>query len=98
MRWAFGTGSRGGRPVLTRLGDVEGDSAVVSSRVWTIPNVLSFLRLALVPVFLWLVLAGEDGPALLVLVFASVTDFLDGWLARRLRQESRLGQLLDPAA
>ncbi|MFE4470632.1 CDP-alcohol phosphatidyltransferase family protein [Leifsonia sp. NPDC056824] len=70
----------------------------VSSRVWTIPNVLSFFRLALVPVFLVFVITGEDALALLVLVVSSVTDFLDGWLARRLNQVSRLGQLLDPAA
>ncbi|WP_233265635.1 CDP-alcohol phosphatidyltransferase family protein [Leifsonia sp. AG29] len=62
------------------------------------PNVLSFFRLALVPVFLWLIVVGEDGFALLVLVVSSITDFLDGYLARRLHQVSRLGQLLDPAA
>lgn len=70
----------------------------VSSRVWTVPNVLSFFRLALVPVFLAFVITGEDALALLVLVVSSVTDFLDGWLARKLNQVSRLGQLLDPAA
>lgn len=70
----------------------------VSSRILTVPNLLSFVRLALVPVFLLLVLLGEDLLALLVLVFSSVTDFLDGVLARRLDQVSRLGQLLDPAA
>ncbi|CAM5332930.1 CDP-alcohol phosphatidyltransferase family protein [Leifsonia shinshuensis] len=70
----------------------------VSSRVWTIPNVLSFFRLALVPVFLAFVVTGEDALALLVLIVSSITDFLDGWLARRLNQVSRLGQLLDPAA
>jgi len=76
---------------------VDGVGAV-SSRVWTIPNVLSFFRLALVPVFLAFVVTGEDALALLVLIVSSVTDFLDGWLARRLNQVSRLGQLLDPAA
>lgn len=70
----------------------------MSTRIVTIPNVLSLLRLALVPVFLLLVLAGEDILALAVLVFSSVTDFLDGVLARRLNQVTRLGQLLDPAA
>ncbi|MFF1879371.1 CDP-alcohol phosphatidyltransferase family protein [Leifsonia sp. NPDC058230] len=70
----------------------------VSSRVWTIPNVLSFVRLALVPVFLVFVIRGQDALALLVLVVSSITDFLDGYLARRLNQVSRLGQLLDPAA
>lgn len=70
----------------------------VSSRVFTIPNILSFIRLLLVPVFLTLIVRGEDGFALLVLVISSVTDYLDGVLARRLHQVSRLGQLLDPAA
>jgi cardiolipin synthase len=70
----------------------------VSSRVFTIPNILSFLRLLLVPVFLVLIVRGQDAFALLVLVVSSLTDFLDGILARRLNQVSRLGQLLDPAA
>ncbi|BDZ66187.1 CDP-diacylglycerol--glycerol-3-phosphate 3-phosphatidyltransferase [Agromyces mangrovi Wang et al. 2018] len=69
-----------------------------ASRVWTIPNVLSMLRLALVPVFLGLIVAGLDIAALVVLVVASLTDLLDGYLARRLGQVTRLGQLLDPAA
>jgi len=71
---------------------------VDASRVWTIPNVLSMLRLALVPVFLGLIVAGMDIAALVVLVVASLTDLLDGYLARRLGQVTRLGQLLDPAA
>lgn len=66
--------------------------------MWTVPNVLSFIRLALVPVFLWLIVQGHDVAALLVLVVSSATDFLDGYLARRLNQITRLGQLLDPAA
>ncbi|HEV7184569.1 MAG TPA: CDP-alcohol phosphatidyltransferase family protein [Leifsonia sp.] len=64
----------------------------------TVPNVLTFFRLALVPVFLTFIVVGEDALALLVLVVSSITDFLDGYLARRLDQVSRLGQLLDPAA
>jgi len=71
---------------------------VVSSRIITIPNLLSLFRLAMVPVFLMLVVAGEDVFALAVLVLSSATDFLDGVLARRLNQVTRLGQLLDPAA
>jgi len=73
-------------------------SGSVSTRVFTIPNCLSFFRLALVPVFLWFVIVGWDAWALVVLIVASITDFLDGFLARRLHQVSRLGQLLDPAA
>lgn len=72
--------------------------AELSSRVWTLPNVLSLIRLALVPVFLVLVIVGHDVPALIVLVVSSITDYLDGVLARRLNQVTRLGQLLDPAA
>jgi cardiolipin synthase (CMP-forming) len=49
-------------------------------------------------VFLVLVIEGYDILALIVLVISSLTDFLDGVLARRLNQVSRLGQLLDPAA
>jgi cardiolipin synthase len=66
--------------------------------VLTVPNLLSFLRLALVPVFLALLVAGADAWALLVLAVSSLTDFLDGWIARRFNQITRLGQLLDPAA
>ncbi len=66
--------------------------------MFTLPNVLSFIRLLLVPVFLVLLVQGADAWALLVLIVASATDFLDGFLARRLGQVTRLGQLLDPAA
>lgn len=70
----------------------------VSSRVFTVPNLLSFLRLLLVPVFLVLLVNGEDAWALLVLFVSSLTDYLDGFVARRFGQVTRLGQLLDPAA
>jgi cardiolipin synthase len=64
----------------------------------TVPNLLSLLRLALVPVFLVLILNGFNIEAVIVLIVASVTDYLDGYFARKLNQETRLGQLLDPAA
>ena len=81
-----------------RLGRVDTAGDRGTSRVLTVPNALSVARLALVPVFLWLLLRGDDGLALLVLVVSTLTDFLDGFLARRLHQVTRLGQLLDPAA
>jgi cardiolipin synthase len=77
---------------------VEATGNDVSSRIFTIPNVLSFIRLGLVPVFLVLIILGHDAWALITLIVSSVTDFLDGLLARRLNQVTRLGQLLDPAA
>lgn len=67
-------------------------------RVWTVPNLLTVLRLVGVPVFLALVVTGRDGWALLVLAVSGITDYVDGALARRLRQVTRLGQLLDPVA
>lgn len=70
----------------------------VSSRVLTVPNVISMLRLALVPVFAVLIVQGQDVWALVVLAFSGFTDWLDGVAARRLDQVSRLGQMLDPAA
>jgi cardiolipin synthase len=67
--------------------------------VWTLPNIISMVRLAGVPLFLWLVLGPEaDVWALVVLMISGVTDWLDGYLARRLNQMSKLGEILDPVA
>jgi cardiolipin synthase len=63
-----------------------------------LPNGLSFLRIFLVPVFLWLIVSGNSLWAIGVLAFSSATDYLDGYLARKWNQQTRLGQLLDPAA
>jgi cardiolipin synthase len=73
-------------------------AAAIGDRLLTIPNALSVLRLAGVPVFLWLMLGPHaDGWALAVLALSGVTDWADGVLARKLHQESRFGALLDPA-
>lgn len=67
-------------------------------RVTTVPNLISFARLLGVPLFLYLFLvARQDVAALVVLAAGGATDWLDGWAARRMRQVSRLGELLDPA-
>ncbi|WP_332662782.1 CDP-alcohol phosphatidyltransferase family protein [Aeromicrobium sp.] len=71
----------------------------MEERVLTIPNALSFVRLLLVPVFLWLVLGPKyDELALAVLMVSGFTDYLDGKLARRLNQTSKIGAILDPVA
>ncbi|MEU4678688.1 CDP-alcohol phosphatidyltransferase family protein [Micromonospora sp. NPDC023737] len=68
-------------------------------RVLTVPNLISFLRLLGVPIFLYLLLgAHADVAALVVLAIGGTTDWVDGWVARRLHQVSRLGELLDPLA
>jgi cardiolipin synthase len=70
-----------------------------TDRVLTLPNLLSLLRLAGVPLMLWLILGPQaDILAVVVLTAAGITDYLDGFLARRWHQRSRLGQILDPAA
>ena len=70
-----------------------------SSRVLTVPNILSLLRLAGVPLFLWLVLGPKaDLWALVVLMISGITDYLDGYLARTLHQASKVGEILDPVA
>jgi cardiolipin synthase len=69
---------------------------IASDRILTIPNLLSLVRLALIPLFVGFLVTKHDPEALATLLAASVTDFLDGFLARRLNQVSRLGQLLDP--
>jgi cardiolipin synthase (CMP-forming) len=78
---------------------VEADQGQLPQRVWTIPNALSVARLAGVPVFLWLVLGLKANIWAVVLLFAAAaSDWLDGKIARAWHQESRLGQMLDPAA
>lgn len=70
----------------------------VSTRILTVPNLISMARLILVPVFAVLIATHHDVWALVVLAVSGFTDWLDGVIARRLHQESKLGQLLDPAA
>jgi cardiolipin synthase len=75
------------------------ETEVQTDRVLTVPNLLSVLRLLGIPLFLWLVLVPEnDGWAFVVLAASAFTDYLDGVLARRWHQISRVGQLLDPIA
>lgn len=66
--------------------------------VLTLPNALSVLRLLGVPLFLWAILTGRDGLALITLMASGITDYLDGKLARALGMTSRVGALLDPLA
>jgi cardiolipin synthase len=74
-------------------------AAQASHRILTVPNLISFARLLGVPLFLYLFLVPEEYvAAVLVLAVGSTTDWVDGFLARRLGQVSRLGELLDPLA
>ena len=86
----FGGGTRAGR---------EHARHVDRDTVLTVPNALTVLRFLGVPLFMWLVLAeGEYGWAVLVLALMASTDWVDGYVARRFDQTSRLGRLRDTAA
>lgn len=69
----------------------------VSNKIFTLPNVISFIRLCLVPIFLVLLLNGFNLAATLLFAVAAGTDWVDGQIARRTHSVSKLGQLLDPA-
>src|SRR5690606_30552696 len=81
-----------------RVDTGEDTARDAEERIWTVPNAISFLRLALIPVFAWLIVAEHDAAALLVLAVAGASDWVDGDVARRFDQASRLGRMLDPAA
>jgi cardiolipin synthase len=70
----------------------------MSSRIVTLPNVLTIFRMVLIPIFVSLLFYQRFVWALVVFVLAGVTDGLDGLLARRFDQQSQLGTILDPIA
>ena len=73
------------------------DSAV-STKVLTVANILTFLRMGLIPLFAILLVYHRDGWALVVFTIAGVSDGIDGFIARRMKQESELGTIIDPIA
>lgn len=69
----------------------------VTDKVFTVPNIISFIRLCMIPLFFVLVFQKQDIAACIVFAVAAGTDFVDGQIARRTHCVSKLGQLLDPA-
>jgi cardiolipin synthase len=83
----IGAGARPGRP------QVDHDL------IFTIPNLLTVVRFMGVPLFMWLVLAQKEyGAGVMVLAIMAGTDWIDGYIARRFDQASKLGRVLDPIA
>ena len=70
----------------------------ISTKILTIANLLTFLRIGLIPVFAILLVYNRAGWALVVFTIAGVSDGIDGFIARRLKQESELGTIIDPVA
>jgi cardiolipin synthase len=78
---------------------VTGQPRRAYGEILTVPNLVSFVRLLGVPLFLYLLLVPHaDVAAIVVLAIGGTSDWVDGFLARQLRQVSRLGELLDPLA
>ena len=77
----------------------EAEDAGVLHSALTLPNLITLIRLCLVPVYLWLVFGpGRYVAAAILLAVLGATDWVDGQLARRLNQVSALGKILDPVA
>jgi len=71
------------------------------SKIWNLPNILTYGRIAAVPAVAGLLMYGGNGArwtALVIYIAAAITDFLDGYLARLWQQQSSLGRMLDPIA
>jgi len=81
-----------------RPGSQPAPSAAPSSAIITAPNAITLARLLLMPVCAWLLATAHYGVGLVLTALVGATDWVDGWLARRIRQVSRVGQLLDPFA
>lgn len=76
----------------------DSTSSSIAKRTWTTANLLTLLRIGLLIPFLYLIGVGQFGLALGVFFLASLTDFADGYIARRFKQQSNLGRILDPLA
>ncbi len=77
--------------------EVNNEAQEVTDKILTVPNVISIIRLCLVPVYLILLINGQNIWAVTVFAIAAITDFLDGQVARRTHSVSKLGKILDPA-
>lgn len=80
-------------------GGAGGDATEADDRVLTLPNAVTALRLACIPLFVWLLFGAHDQTAAAILLAVlGATDWVDGFLARRLHQVSTVGKVLDPTA
>lgn len=68
------------------------------NRILTVPNIISLFRICLIPVFIMFLLNQKNISAFFVFIIASISDGIDGWIARKFNQTTRLGKILDPIA
>lgn len=83
---------------LIGAGTRPGRGETVLDTFWTVPNLITVLRFFGIPLFVYFIVQGSYGPAFITLVLVGSTDWVDGYLARRLDQVSRIGKWLDPVA
>ena len=75
------------------------ESTQASNRIATVPNAITLLRVACLPVFLWMLFGlGNRAGAAILLGALGATDWVDGWVARRFNQTSAVGEIIDPVA
>ena len=77
---------------------LEQDMRADTDRIFTLPNMLSFLRLALIPFIIWTFETEQYAWALGLFVFSGATDVIDGWIARKFHMVSNFGKAIDPIA
>ena len=77
---------------------MTGHEKETENRVWTIPNILTMFRIALIPIFVFLYLKGQYVPSLIVVGLSALSDILDGLIARKFNMVTSLGKALDPIA
>ncbi|ACU94434.1 phosphatidylglycerophosphate synthase [Cryptobacterium curtum DSM 15641] len=77
--------------------DEYGTPAQPTDRILTLPNLISFIRLCLIPLFFVVLIGGHDVSAMILFALAAGTDWIDGQVARRTHSVSKLGRMLDPA-
>ncbi|MDJ0314270.1 CDP-alcohol phosphatidyltransferase family protein [Arthrobacter sp. H35-D1] len=84
---------------MTEISGNSSASAVGSDAILTVPNIITVVRFLGTPLFVWLVLARQEyGWGVFVLAMMGCTDWIDGFVARKLNQTSKLGRIMDPVA
>lgn len=84
---------------VTEISGNSSASPVGSDAILTVPNIITVIRFLGTPLFVWLVLARQEyGWGVFVLALMGCTDWIDGFVARKLNQTSKLGRIMDPVA
>ena len=87
-----------GTKTSTKLIDRVKSLTTPHENIYTIPNILTFSRLAVTPVIGYLVLHDQHAWAIGLFAYAGITDLIDGWIARTFKQQTVVGTVIDPMA